>query len=98
MVTQTLEVLADTSPGAYRVFTVSIATTDAATTLINPTVTTSYPTGYATQLPGQYLVAAAGGTLTGVCQFILDGRWLHAFNGPGMTTNAVHANFRYNAD
>ena len=29
-------------------------------------------------------------------RFILDGRWLHAFNGPGMTTNAVHANFRYN--
>ena len=28
--------------------------------------------------------------------FTLDGRWLHAFNGPGMTTNAVHANFRYN--
>ena len=28
--------------------------------------------------------------------FILDGRWLHAFNGPGMTTNAVEANFRYN--
>ena len=96
VVAQTLEVLADTSPSGYRVFTVSIAPTDAATTLINPTVTTSYPTGYATQLPGQYLVAAAGGTLTGVCQFILDGRWLHAFNGPGMTTNAVHANFRYN--
>jgi len=96
VVAQTLEVLADTSPGAYRVFTVNIAPTDAATTLINPTVTTSFPTGYVTQLPGQYLSAAAGGTLTGVCQFILDGRWLHAFNGPGMTTNAVHANFRYN--
>ena len=96
VVAQTLEVLADTSPGAYRVFTVNIAPTDAATTLINPTVTTSFPTGYVTQLPGQYLAAAAGGTLTGVCQFILDGRWLHAFNGPGMTTNAVHANFRYN--
>ena len=96
VVSQTLEVLDDTSSGAYRVFTVNIAPTDAATTLINPTVTTSYPTGYVTQLPGQYLVAAAGGTLTGVCQFILDGRWLHAFNGPGMTTNAVHANFRYN--
>src|SRR5271165_3642609 len=96
VVAQTLEVLADTSPSGYRVFTVNIAPTDAATTLINPTVTTSFPTGYVTQLPGQYLSAAAGGTLTGVCQFILDGRWLHAFNGPGMTTNAVHANFRYN--
>ena len=96
VVAQTLEVLADTSPSGYRVFTVNIATTDAATTLINPTVTTSFPTGYVTQLPGQYLTAAASGTLTGVCQFILDGRWLHAFNGPGITTNAVHANFRYN--
>ena len=28
--------------------------------------------------------------------FVLDGRWLHAFNGPGMTNNAVYANFRYN--
>ena len=28
--------------------------------------------------------------------FTLDGRWLHAFNGPGMTTNAVYGNFRYN--
>ena len=29
-------------------------------------------------------------------KFNLDGRWLHAFNGPGMTNNAVYANFRYN--
>ena len=28
---------------------------------------------------------------TGTSRFILDGRWLHAFNGPGMTTNAVYA-------
>ena len=35
-------------------------------------------------------------TLTGAWQFVLDGRWLHAFNGPGMTTNAVYANFRFN--
>ena len=28
-------------------------------------------------------------------RFILDGRWLHAFNGPGMTNNAVYGNFRY---
>ena len=37
-----------------------------------------------------------GTHLGATCPFILDGRWLHAFNGPGMTTNAVHANFRYN--
>ena len=47
--------------------------------------------GTTTTLPGQSLIAA-----TGTPRFILDGRWLHAFNGPGMTTNAVHANFRYN--
>ena len=45
VVAQTLEVLADTSPSGYRVFTVNIAPTDAATTLINPTATTSYPDG-----------------------------------------------------
>jgi hypothetical protein len=28
--------------------------------------------------------------------FILDGRWLHAFNGTGMGANAVLGNFRYN--
>ena len=50
-----------------------------------------YRTGHYTQLPGSYL---ANGT--GALRFILDGRWLHAFNGPGMTANAVHANFRYN--
>ena len=107
VVSQTLEVLADTSPNGYRVFTVSIGYTQGnsnstaippivPTTLHNPTVTNGYPNGYVTQLPGEYLTAAVGGTLTGICQFILDGRWLHAFNGPGMTTNAVHANFRYN--
>ena len=29
-------------------------------------------------------------------RFILDGRRLHAFNGPGMGANAVYGNFRYN--
>ena len=42
-------------------------------------------------LPGQSLIAG-----TGTPRFILDGRWLHAFNGPGMAANAVHGNFRYN--
>src|SRR5271157_5874298 len=98
VVSQTLEVLADTSPNNYRVFTVNIAPTDAATTLINPTATTGYSSGYVTQLPGTYLVQAATNStnLGTTCPFILDGRWLHAFNGPGMTTNAVHGNFRYN--
>ena len=32
----------------------------------------------------------------GAAQFILDGRRLHAFNGPGMGANAAYGNFRYN--
>ena len=50
-------------------------------------------------MPGVYLVqAVTNGTtnLWSTFPFVLDGRWLHAFNGPGMTYNAVHANFRYN--
>ncbi len=64
------------------------------TNLYNPT------NGTTTDLPGQSLVAAA--TVTGsaslgtVYQFSLDGRWLHAFNGPGMGANAYAGNFRYN--
>ena len=111
MIAQTLEVLADSGyvPGAtgYRTFTVNIGYSEGnsaavqagpppvpailPTTLLNPS-----GSGYTTQLPGQYLVAASGGTLSGTWQFILDGRWLHAFNGSGMTANAVEANFRYN--
>ena len=103
VVAQTLEVLADSGYNSGtnnpRVFTVNIAPTDAATYLNNPTPPPGNPTGYyLTQLPGQYLVAVASGTNLGTTfPFILDGRWLHAFNGPGMTTNAVEANFRYNA-
>ena len=100
LVDQTLEILADSgfnsSSAAGRVFTVNIGLTEGnsnstatppilATALHNPTQETT------TTLPGQSLIAG-----TGTPRFILDGRWLHAFNGPGMTTNAVHANFRYN--
>jgi len=98
-VSQTLEVLVDTTNNGYRVFTVNIAPTDAATTLVSSEVSsTNVTTSYNTQLPGAYLVQAAANTtfLNTTCPFILDGRWLHAFNGPGMTTNAVYANFRYN--
>ena len=98
-VSQTLEVLLDTTNNGYRQFTVNIAPTDAATTLVSSEVSsTNVTTSYNTQLPGAYLVQAAtnGTNLGTTCPFILDGRWLHAFNGPGMTTNAVHGNFRYN--
>ena len=63
------------------------------TTLNNPTlgtVTSQAMVQYAN--PGTF---AAYSNLINY-PFVLDGRWLHAFNGPGMTNNAVHANFRYN--
>ncbi|MGO9597590.1 MAG: hypothetical protein ACLP7Q_06170 [Isosphaeraceae bacterium] len=102
VVNQTLEVLpvtgrtngyvaGSTANLVFRVNINSVApyATDSAATLINPS-----GSGYVTQLPGNYLVAGGFG-LTDF-PFVLDGRWLHAFNGPGMTTNAVHANFRFN--
>jgi len=98
VVSQSLEVLVDTTNNGYRAFTVNIAPTDAATTLVSSEVSsTNVTTSYNTQLPGTYLQAATSITNLGTTfPFILDGRWLHAFNGPGMTTNAVYANFRYN--
>ena len=102
-VDQSFEVIVDSGYNSastgYRVLQVNINPTDASTVHNNPTPDgTSYPNGYSTQLPGQYLlVAAANSTaLNATCPFILDGRWLRAFNGAGMTTNAVHGNFRYN--
>jgi hypothetical protein len=107
-VDQTLEILNDSgfnpSSNSARTFTVNIGLTEGnsvaavppsnpgtpATHLINATQGTV--TGPAvTSLPGQALIAA-----TGTPRFVLDGRWLHAFNGPGMTNNAVHANFKFN--
>ncbi len=105
VVDQTLEILADSnfsqSTNTGRVFTVNIGFTEGnsvnattgppanpgtpATKLINPSQ------GTITTLPGQSLIAG-----TGSPRFVLDGRWLHAFNGPGMTTKAQYANFRYN--
>ena len=77
--------------GVHRVFRISAP--DSTTYLNNPSLADLYNnpswnngTNTAVQPPSvnQYF------------PFILDGRWLHAFNGPGMTTNAVYANFRYN--
>lgn len=90
VVDQSLEVLNDITTGANRVFTVNINPTDSSTSLITPP-SPGYPSGFHTDLPGQYLIAG-----TGTYQFVLDGRWLHAFNGPGMTASAVQGNFRYN--
>jgi len=71
-------------------FTVLINPIDAGATLLNPTQNNSV-----TQLPGLYITQAAVGNITlgtNVLPFSIDGRWLHAFNGPGanglMTTSA----------
>ena len=80
------------------------------TNLYNPTPSLpNFSAGFATHLPGQYLAAVAQTkdnlTLGTAYPFQLDGRWLHAFNGPGIgaTTsaitgfsNAIYGNFRYN--
>ena len=98
-VNQTFEILVDSTAGANRAFTVDLI--DASTTLLNP----SYTTGAsATQLPAQYLVAsiANGTNMTlpaNAYPFVLDGRWLHAFNGTGVAgagKNPALGNFKFN--
>ncbi|MFO0889280.1 MAG: hypothetical protein U0790_09090 [Isosphaeraceae bacterium] len=89
---QSLEILRESDDGTYRVFLVNINPTELSTTLVNRTPAPNYPNGFVTVQPAQYLVSPQGATY----HFVLDGRWLHAFNGPGMTTNAVYGNFRYN--
>ncbi len=89
-VAQTFEVLSDVTTGTNRIFQVNIGPADGqlnypvganpttiGTNLYNPTLA-----GLTTIMPGQFLIAAVGGTLPGNT-FTLDGRWLHAFNGPG---------------
>jgi hypothetical protein len=62
----------------------------------------------ASQLPSYYLELLSGnnGNPGTAFPFSLDGRWLHAFNGPGMgeapntitgLPNSTYGNFRYNA-
>jgi large repetitive protein len=67
------------------------------TVLYNPTLAPNIPApinstpAFLTQLPGAYLITASlngnnqtSGNLGTNFPFQLDGRWLHAFNGPGM--------------
>src|SRR4051794_30762153 len=85
------------NPDGYQVFRVAFVdlrqVAGTPTTLNNPTL------GISTfQAMVQY---ENPGTFTAYSNlnnypFILDGRWLHAFNGPGMTNAAVHANFKFN--
>ncbi|MGC8642550.1 MAG: hypothetical protein ACP5XB_22060, partial [Isosphaeraceae bacterium] len=110
VVDQTLEVLADSlflaTGTGYRTLTVNIGPTEGNSILLPPVTTIppapapgpppptalhNYTLGTTTSLPGTGLI---NGTVP--CRFILDGRWLRAFNGPGMTTSAVYGNFRFN--
>ena len=98
-VNQTFEIIVDDhTTGANRTFTVDLI--DASTTLLNPSFTTG---ASATQLPAHYLVASITNgtnmTLGTAYPFILDGRWLHAFNGTGVAGaghNAALGNFKFN--
>jgi large repetitive protein len=114
-VTQSFEIIGDSgyNPGsnAGRTFTVNIPASDQNAELVNQTVrvfTSSngpQPQPQITQLPGYYIAySAINNQPLGANSFTLDGRWLHAFNGPGMgqyinTTTGLPAsyypNFRY---
>ena len=95
-VNQTFEILSDitnTTTG-NRTFLVDLI--DHTTTLGNPTNATT------TQLPAYYLVNSTNPTNLGnpsAFPFILDGRWLHAFNGTGVAAaggNSAWGNFKFN--
>ncbi len=116
-VTQTFEIFSDgIGQNGTHVFQVCMNGSDGfynATTgtpgpaLYNPTpVLPNNPFGFLTALPGGFLAGVAVGNLQIANNtFVLDCRWMRAFNGAGMgaTTNAVtglpnsyYGNFRYN--
>jgi hypothetical protein len=76
------------------------AITTTGTNLYNPT----FNPGNATVLPSQFLINAATGAALPANTFVLDGRWLHAFNGPGVShaptlsgfPASYYPNYRYN--
>jgi len=80
----------------------------AAGNYVSPEVdkTTGATSTVASELSGEYMADQVAGslpiplhtTLTAFNNvgFVLDGRYLRAFNGPGMAANAVYGNFRYN--
>ncbi len=85
---QTLEIIDDdpSDAGGFRFFWVRINPLDAATTLTKP-IDPVTAVGL-TSMP-----AAAGDA---PARFELDGRYLRAFNGPGMGDKAKYGNFRVN--
>src|SRR5262249_17079387 len=91
-VDQTFEILIDDDSGAgafsqgYRVF--SVSDPDPKTVLNNPTL------GRATPLVWPFL--RPSGDPDPRVPFVLDGRFLRAFNGPGLGPMASYGNFRVN--
>jgi hypothetical protein len=76
--------------GVHRVLRVNPA--DGATVLHNPTLAARL--GLASGTPWTSIPAPPQNLA--VLPFVLDGRYLRAFNGPGMGVFALNANFRYN--
>ena len=109
-VNQTFEVTADSGynsgNSSGRILTVAVLdpSTTTNTSITNQTYggnTTSlinWTQNAASLLPSYYLAQAAANNATPgqSLPFSLDGRWLRAFNGPGMGANAYLGNFRYN--
>ena len=100
-VDQTFEILYDNSQtgdmttafsgSGFHVFRVTPV--DATTALDNPTAAAQNDlAAWQNFLVQPFLVQPQGGA----AQFILDGRRLRAFNGPGMGAGAIYGNFRYN--
>jgi large repetitive protein len=90
-VDQTCEILVDDDSGSafgqgYRVF--SVSDPDTMTVLNNPTL------GIATPLVAPFNSRDGGPNPR--ASFVLDGRFLRAFNGPGLGQTAVYGNFRVN--
>ncbi len=97
-ITQSFEIIGDTGYNAAstngRTLQVNIPASDRNAELVNQTVRVqtsgsgTQPQPQITQLPGFYIWnAVTNNQPLGPNSFTLDGRWLHAFNGPGMGQN-----------
>ncbi|WP_165229754.1 hypothetical protein [Aquisphaera insulae] len=93
-VDSSLEILDVTSPSGYLVFHVKITATESGTSLYNPNLGTTVPAA------AYYLLQAnfnlGGSNPVPPYQIVLDGRWMHAFNGPGIGALSSRGNFRFN--
>ncbi|WP_165071677.1 hypothetical protein [Paludisphaera rhizosphaerae] len=83
-VNQSFEVFVDSgyqpSGTGFRTLTVVLPNSENIT-VPNPTL------GFQTTTPATYLLTYLGTNLSANLRFTLDSRWMHAFNGPGMTGN-----------